>query len=224
MSTPPEIGARESEPMRTLGPRAKLAVELGPVLLFFGTFIVAKRFAGDHQGMMYATGVLVLSSLIAASYAYKVEGKVSPVLLFTTVLVAALGGLTIYLNDETFIKRKPTIVSGGLGAVLLIGLAFGRPLVKFVMQGAIQMRDEGWRKLTLRWGLFMLLLAGMNEVVWRNFSTETWLTYKTFGILPLTFVFLLSQSPLMAEYAIEAPGEEGADSNETAEAEHQDHD
>ncbi len=207
-----------------MGPRTKLAVEMGPVILFFGTYLIAKRSVGDQQGMIYATGVLVVATLLAMGYAYKVERKVSPVTLFTAILVTALGGLTIYLNDETFIKRKPTFVSGFLGGVLLIGLAFGRPLVKFVMQGAIQLRDEGWHKLTLRWGLFMLLLAGMNEVVWRNYSTETWLTYKTFGILPLTFLFLLSQSPLLTEYAIE-PSEEGqADSAETVDAEHQDHD
>ncbi|MEM8710848.1 MAG: septation protein A [Planctomycetota bacterium] len=186
-----------------MDPRAKLAVEMGPLLLFFGSYVVAKRSVGDQQGMMVATGAFIAATLVALAYSYAVERRVSPVTLVTAVLVTGLGGLTIYLNDETFIKRKPTFVSGFIGSVLLIGLALGRPLVKLLMQGAIQMEDEGWRKLTLRWGLFMLLLAGMNEVVWRNFSTETWLTYKTFGILPLTFLFLIAQIPLISNYFVQ---------------------
>ncbi len=182
---------------------AKLAVEMGPLFVFFGTYFVAKRSSGDHQGLIYATGAFVVVTLLALAYSYAIERRVPPVTLVTAILVTGLGGLTIYLDDETFIKRKPTYVSGFLGSVLLIGLAFGRPFVKFLMQGAIQLQDEGWRKLTLRWGIFLLVLAGMNEVVWRNFSTETWITYKTFGILPLTFAFLLAQGKLITTHAIE---------------------
>lgn len=194
-----------------MSPRAKLIVELGPVLTYFVSYMVAKRAYGDHDGLIYATGIFIIATLVALGYSYAIERKVPPITLVTAVLVTGLGGLTIYLDDETFIKRKPTYVSGFLGSVLLIGLAFGRPLVKLLMGRAIQLRDEGWRKLTLRWGLFMLLLAGMNEVVWRNFSTDAWLAYKTFGIMPLTIVFLLTQGPLITEYAISEPKNGPAD-------------
>ncbi|QDV06632.1 Intracellular septation protein [Planctomycetes bacterium Poly30] len=186
-----------------MSPAIKFIVEMGPVLVFFVTYFVGKRFYGEHQGLIYATGVFVVVTLIALATSYFIERKVPMVTLVTAILVTGLGALTIYLDDETFIKRKPTYVSGFLGAVLLGGLAMGKPLVKLLMQGAIQMRDEGWRKLTLRWGIFLLALAGMNEVVWRNYSTDTWLSYKTFGILPLTILFLVLQGPLITKYAIE---------------------
>lgn len=186
-----------------MGPTLKFLVEIGPVLVFFVAYFVAKRMHGEHQGLIYATGIFVVVTLIALAVSYAVERKVPLVTLVTAILVTGLGALTIYLDDETFIKRKPTYVSGFLGTVLLVGLAMGKPLVKLLMQNAIQMRDEGWRKLTVRWGIFLLALAGMNEIVWRNYSTDTWLTYKTFGILPLTILFLLLQGPLIAKYVIE---------------------
>lgn len=207
MSTP--------EQPRELSPKAKLAVEGGPLLVLGATFLLSKLLIGDGRGLIYGTAAFIVATLLALGYSYKVERKISMVALVTAILVTALGGLTIYLDDDTFIKQKPTYVSGLIGSVLLIGLAFGRPLVKYLMQGAIQLEEAGWRKLTLRWGLFMLLLAGLNEVVWRNFSTETWLSYKLFGILPLTFVFLLSQGPLIAEYAIEQTVAGADDQNES---------
>ena len=191
-----------------MSPRAKLAVEMGPLAVLAGTFIVAKLAVADGRELIYATIAFIPCTLLALAYSYAVERKVSPMAVVTAILVTALGGLTIYLDDDTFIKQKPTYVSGAIGSILLIGLAFGRPLVKFIMQGTIQMEDEGWRKLTLRWGLFMLFLAGMNEVVWRNFSDGIWLTYKIVGIVPLTVGFLLSQAPLMSEYGVE-PAKDG---------------
>ena len=207
MSTP--------EQPRELSPKAKLAVEGGPLLVLGATFILSKLLIGDGRELIYGTGAFIVATLFALGYSYMVERKVSMVALVTAILVTALGGLTIYLDDDTFIKQKPTYVSGLIGSVLLIGLAFGRPFVKYLMQGAVQLEEAGWHKLTLRWGFFMLLLAGLNEVVWRNFSTETWLSYKLFGILPLTIVFLLSQGPLIAEYAIEQPMVGADDQNET---------
>ena len=194
-----------------MGPGAKLAVEMGPLFVFAGTFAAAKLAVGDGRELIYATAAFIPCTLVALGYSYAVERKVSPVALVTAILVTALGGLTIYLDDPMFIKQKPTYVSGLMGSILLIGLAFGRPFVKYIMQGSIQMKDAGWRKLTFRWGLFMLFLAGMNEVVWRNFSESVWMTYKLVGILSLTFLFLLSQASLMSEYAVEPAKEGGAD-------------
>jgi intracellular septation protein len=188
---------------RALSPRQKLAVELGPLLVFFVGYFVAKRFVGDTPGMIWATGAFLVATICAIAVSYAVERKVQPMTLVTGVVVLVMGGLTIALADETFIKRKPTLVSGVFGATLLGGLAVGRPLVKPLLGSAIDLDDEGWRKLTLRWGLFFLFIAALNEVVWRRMSTETWITFKTFGILPLTFVFLLFQGPLLERHRVD---------------------
>ena len=200
---------------RQLTPKAKLAVELGPLLVFFVSFFVAKRLAPDAPeggesvqagaGIIWATGAFIVATLVALAVSYSVERRVQPMTLVTAVLVVVLGGLTIYLDDETFIKRKPTFVSGLMGTVLLIGLAFGRSLVRPLLSSAIDMDERGWKILTFRWGLFFLFIAALNEVVWRQMSTGTWITFKTFGILPLTFVFLLSQAPLLERHATKPP-------------------
>lgn len=192
---------------RQLSPRLKLAVEVGPLLAFFGTYLIAKGQVGPKDGMIWATGFFVVATVISLAISYTVERKVQPMTLVTAVLVVVLGGLTIYLDDETFIKRKPTFVSGAMGSVLLGGLLVGRPLVKHIFGSALQLDDDGWKTLTLRWGLFFLLLAVMNEIVWRRLSTDAWITYKTFGILPLTFVFLLCQGPLIERHRIAPAGE-----------------
>lgn len=208
MTQPDESPDDERSPdeERSLSPRLKLAVELGPLLVFFVSYFVAKRSTDDQQGMIWATGAFVVATVAALIVSYSVERRVQPMTLVTGVIVLVMGGLTIYLADETFIKRKPTLVSGLMGSVLLGGLAVGRSFVKPLLGSAIELDDEGWRKLTLRWGLFFLFVAALNEVVWRRMSTEAWLTFKTFGILPLTFVFLLFQGPLLERHRLDAPG------------------
>lgn len=193
-------------PPRELPPKQKLAVELGPLLIFFVSYFVAKRFGDEKSGIMWATGAFVVATLLALVSSYRVERRVQPMTLVTAVLVVVLGGLTLYLDDETFIKRKPTLVSGLMGCLLLGGLAFGRALLQPLMNSTLHLTDEGWRKLTLRWGFFFLTVAGVNELVWRNVSTDTWLQFKLFGILAMTFVFLMLQAPLIQRHSLEAPG------------------
>jgi intracellular septation protein len=115
----------------------------------------------------------------------------------TGIVVVVFGGLTLYLHDETFIKMKPTIVNTLFGVVLLGGLLFGKSLLGYVFDSVFKLTDEGWRILTFRWGLFFVVLAVLNEIVWRNFPTDTWVSFKVFGIMPLTFLFTLSQLPLL---------------------------
>jgi intracellular septation protein len=121
--------------------------------------------------------------------------------LVTGVVVFIFGGLTLYLQDEHFIKLKPTIVNVLFGGTLLIGLMFGRSLLAVVFEAAFDLNAEGWRKLTFRWGLFFLFLAVLNEVIWRNFTTDFWVAFKVWGVMPLTFLFALSQVPLLQRYA-----------------------
>jgi intracellular septation protein len=120
--------------------------------------------------------------------------------LVSGVVVLAFGGLTLWLQDETFIKMKPTIINGLFGIVLLGGLAVGRPLITYVLDAVFDLTDEGWRKLTFRWGLFFLFLAVLNEIVWRNVSTDHWVSFKVFGTMPLTFLFAAAQVPLLMRH------------------------
>jgi intracellular septation protein len=120
----------------------------------------------------------------------------------TAIVVVVFGGLTLWLKDATFIKMKPTIIYLLFGGVLVGGLAFGKSFLGYVFDTVFQLTDEGWRKLTLRWGLFFFALAALNEVVWRSVSTDAWVTFKVFAILPITFLFTLTQMPLINRYSL----------------------
>jgi intracellular septation protein len=114
----------------------------------------------------------------------------------------AFGGLTLLLKDDTFLKLKPTIVNGLFGIALLGGLYFRKPLLQIVLDSVFELTDEGWRKLTLRWALFFLALAVINEIVWRTQTTDFWVSFKVFGIMPLTIAFALAQTPLLLKHEI----------------------
>lgn len=183
---------------RKLSPGAKLATDLAPLLVFFA---VNAKF-----GIFAATGALVVAVVVALAVTWAVERRLAVAALVTGAMAVVFGGLTLALHDERYIKIKVTCVYVTLGAVLLGGLAFKKSLLAPVLGAALQMTDEGWRKLTLRWGLFFLALAGLNELVWRNVSTDTWVTFKVFGVVVLSFVFLLAQKPLIERHALK-PGE-----------------
>ncbi len=126
--------------------------------------------------------------------------------LVTAIVVVVFGGLTLWLQNDTFIKMKPTIIYLLFGGTLIGGLAFGRSFLGYMFDSVFRLTDEGWRKLTFRWGLFFLGLAILNEIVWRSVSTDTWVTFKVFAILPITFVFTLTQMPLINRHSL--PSEE----------------
>ncbi len=144
--------------------------------------------------------IAVLAAL-AASYVLTRHLPIMPVV--TAVIVVVFGGLTLILHDATFIKVKPTIIYALFGGVLLGGLLFGRSLLGVVFDSMFQLTAEGWRKLTWRWAIFFLVLAVLNEIVWRNTSTNVWVDFKVFGVLPLTFLFGALQYPLLKKYAAE---------------------
>jgi intracellular septation protein len=127
-------------------------------------------------------------------------GRVSPVIIATAVLVVVFGGLTFWFGDAHFIKMKPTIINLLFAGVLLGGLLTGRPLLKLLFGEAFNLTEEGWRKLTLRWMVFFVVMAVLNEIVWRNFSEAAWVNFKVFGILPLTLIFAMSQIGLIKRY------------------------
>lgn len=181
----------------------KLAIEHGPLIALVVAYAAGRIWLDDQQALIWATGVFMAATAVSIVASLRTTGRVAPMTLVTAAVVAVLGGLTVYLNDETFIKRKPTLVFGVIGAVLLGGLAVGRPLVKQLLSQAVQLDETGWRKLTLRWGLFFLGLGALNEVLWRHMSTGAWLTFKTLGVLVLTGVFFLTQFPMIQRHLLE---------------------
>jgi intracellular septation protein len=172
-------------------PLLKLALELGPLLLAVGAYLAA--------GFYAATGVLMVAMTLAAITARLVFGRISAVLAASTLIVLVFGALTLWLHDPRFIKLKPTIVNVAFAAVLFIGLARGRSLLKHLLGEALKLTDEGWRQLTWRWAWFFLVLAGANEVVWRTMSDGAWWSFKA-AILPLTMVFFAFQWPLIQRH------------------------
>lgn len=179
--------------IRAMPPLLKVIVEAGPLAAFF--------IANARAGIFWGTGIYMVAAAIALGVAWVMTRRVAIVPVVTLVFVLAFGVLTLALHDATFIKMKVTIINALFGAILIGGLFFDRSLLKPVFGEAMALDDEGWKKLTLRWGLFFFAIAILNEIVWRSVSTDMWVNFKVFGILPLTFIFALAQMPLMQRHA-----------------------
>ncbi|MEQ9641921.1 MAG: septation protein A [Alphaproteobacteria bacterium] len=176
----------------TSRPLLKLAIEIGPLLAFF--------LANAKLGIFWATGIFMAAMVVSVGATYKLERRLPKLPLVTGVFVLVFGSLTLILQDELFIKVKPTIVNGLFAAILVGGMLFGKNFLKSVMGGMLPITDEGWRLLAWRWAIFFVLLAVLNEYVWRNYSTDQWVSFKVFGIMPLTLAFSLLQLPLLQRF------------------------
>jgi len=154
----------------------------------------------EGRRIFAATAVFIVATLVALTVHYALVRKLPIMPLVSGVVVVVFGGLTLWLDNETFIKLKPTIVNTLFGVVLLVGLYFDKPLLAVVLDSVFELTDEGWRKLTFRWALFFFVLAALNEIVWRTQSTDTWVSFKVFGIMPITVAFALAQTPLLMRY------------------------
>ncbi|WP_417459557.1 septation protein A [Kordiimonas sp.] len=177
---------------KATSPLVKLAIDFGPLIVFFASFKL-----GD---IYLATGTFMVASVIAMIASRVITGSVAPMLKVTFVIVMVMGGLTLYLQDETFVKMKLTVVNGLIAAVLLFGLMTGRLYIKMVMELAFEMDDEGWRKFTRNYVAFLVVMAVVNELIWRTQSTDFWVNFKTFGYMGATFVFIMAQMPMMMKY------------------------
>jgi intracellular septation protein len=178
---------------RQLNPLLKLVLDLGPLALFF--------YANSRYDIFIATGTFMVAVVAALAVSYLLTRHLPIMPVVTAIVVVVFGGLTLILHNDTFIKIKPTIIYVLFGGVLLGGLLFGKSFLGVVFDSLFHLTEEGWRKLTLRWGLFFLALAVLNEIVWRNTSTNIWVDFKVFGVVPLTFVFAALQYPLLKKYA-----------------------
>ncbi len=175
-------------------PGMKLIVDLGPLLAFFAAY--------SFYDLMVATAVLMVAIAISLAIAIRVEHKVPIMPLVTAVVVMVFGGLTLWLNDETFIKVKPTIVYGLFAGTLAGGLVLGRSLLKPLFGTLMNLDDAGWRVLSWRWAGYFVFVGVLNEIVWRTQSTDLWVDFKVFAILPLTIVFALAQTPFIQRHTV----------------------
>jgi intracellular septation protein len=194
----PETVERHPGPPEWVRP----ALELGPLVLFFA--------ANWKAGIFWATGLFIPATLISVAISWVILRSVPVMPMFTAIFVTVFGGLTLWLQDDTFIKMKPTIVNLAFAAMLLGGLYFRKALLKYAFGTVFQMTETGWRIVTWRWAAFFVVLAVLNEIVWRNFSTDFWVSFKVFGIMPLTMLFAVAQLPVIKKYGLEAEESEAA--------------
>ncbi|HZR71918.1 septation protein A [Bradyrhizobium sp.] len=187
-------------------PLFKLATELGPLLVFFA--------ANARYHLFVATGAFMVAIVAAMAASYVVTRHVPLMALVTGVVVLVFGTLTLVLHDETFIKVKPTIIYGLFALVLGGGLLFGRSFIAVLFDQVFNLTPQGWRILTMRWALFFLGMAILNEVIWRTQSTDFWVGFKAFGVIPLTMVFAIIQMPLVKRFHLEPVSLQASDAAE----------
>ena len=180
---------------------AKLLIDLGPLLVFFLVNFLAPVPAALK--VFVATGAFMVAMVAAMLFSAIRYRTISPLLWFSGVMVVILGGLTIWLHDETFIKMKPTVYYVLVAGLLAFGLATKRPLLQAVLGGTYPGLDEtGWTKLTRNWAVFFACMAVLNEAVWRNTSTNFWIGFKLWGALPLTFLFAAANIPMLLRHGL----------------------
>jgi intracellular septation protein len=177
---------------RKINPTLKFALELGPLAAFF--------IAYAKLGIYVATGALMVCVIASLVVSYALLRRVPIMPLVTAVIVVIFGSLTLFFHNETLIKIKPTALYLMFATALFGGMALNKPLLPVLFDSAFTITDEGWRKLTYRWAFFFVALAVLNEIVWRTQSTDFWVGFKTFGVLPLTVLFGLAQAPLIMRY------------------------
>lgn len=194
-------GLIEGAALKKLHPVLKLALELGPLVVFYA--------ANQAMSIVPATGLFMVAALLALVVSYSLTRHLPLMPLVSAAMLAVFGGLTLWTNEPLFIKVKPTVVNAIFGATLLVSLALRRPLLPVVLDAMLPLDDEGWRKLTLRWGLFFFVLAGLNEVVWRTQTDAFWIAFKAWGIMPLTLLFALAQTPLILRHEVKDAGKSG---------------
>ena len=173
----------------------KLLIDIGPLAVFFIFY--------TRSGLQASILPLMIATVIAVLFSYILEKKIPIMPTVGAGIVLIFGGLTIYFDNEVFIKMKPTIINLVFAVILYGGMLIKKPLLKILLGAALKLEEEGWRILTYRWIGFFIALAILNEIVWRTQSTDIWVNFKVFAILPITFIFTMTQFPLIKKYQIE---------------------
>ncbi|HGG63444.1 MAG TPA: septation protein IspZ [Rhodobacteraceae bacterium] len=194
--------------VKKVNPFVKLALELGPIIVFFIAYgrMKDQTFAyngTDYNGFIVVTALFVPLLAVTTFILYRLTGKLSAMQIMTLVIVVVFGGLSVWFNDERFFKMKPTMIYLLFAGMLGFGLMRGQSYLQLVMDEAMPLKHEGWVILTKRITLFFLALAVTNEVVWRTMSTDAWVNFKVFGLTAAVFVFFMTQGKLMQKYAVE---------------------
>jgi len=185
--------ATEPPEKSKVSPLMRVIIEFGPLGAFFICYFM--------WDLMVATAAFIPAMIVSLGLSIKMEGRIPLMPLVTTVVVVVFGGLTLILQDDTFIKMKPTIVNGLFAFTLFTGLLFGRAFLKYLFGPVFQLDDEGWTKLSFRWACFFVFMAILNEIVWRTQTESFWVSFKVFGNMPITIVFALSQLPLIQKHS-----------------------
>lgn len=181
-------------PKEQVNPLLKFALEMGPLVIFF--------IVNNRAGIFAGTGAFMAATVIALGVSYALMRTIPVMPLVTAGFVLVFGGLTLWLNDELFIKLKPTIINSLFAAILLFGVLTNRLLIKLVLEGALQLTERGWRLITWAWIGFFIFLAILNEVVWRNSTTDFWVSFKVFGVMPLTIAFSFAMIPIIMRHSL----------------------
>jgi intracellular septation protein len=175
-----------------MNPIVKIIIEAGPLVAFFvGNWLA---------GIFWGTGIFMAATVVSLAVSWTLTRKIAMVPLVSAIFVALFGALTLWLHSDLFIKVKVTLINALFGAVLLGGAAMGKSYLKLIMGEAMSLPEHAWRTLSIRWGIFFFGLAALNEVVWRSFTTDQWVNFKVFGLLPLTLLFALANAPFMAKH------------------------
>lgn len=204
-----------------LNPIVKLVLDIGPLVLFFfansrpalflpvfAPVLPANIVVSEHVGIFVATAVFMAAIVAALIVSYALTRHLPIMPVVTAIVVLVFGGLTLFFQNESFIKLKPTIIYVLFGGTLLVGQWLNKPFLAIVFDSMFHLTPEGWRKLTLRWAAFFLFLAVLNEIVWRTQTTDMWVDFKVFVVTGLTFAFAAAQVPLLTKHAAPEATEE----------------
>ena len=173
----------------------KLIVDIGPLAVFFIFY--------TRSDLQSAILPFMIATIIAVIFSYITEKKIPIMPTVGAVIILTFGGLTLYFDNDVFFKMKPTIINLLFAGILITGSIMNKPFLKFLFGGALKLQNEGWNILTKRWISFFIALAILNEIIWRTQSTDVWVNFKVFGILPLTFIFTLTQFSIIKKFQIE---------------------
>jgi intracellular septation protein len=197
--TPPDMPGSADDAAAARQQKLKFAIELGPLAVFLIAWLAL--------GMKWATGLIMIATVISMIASHRILGRISPALIATTVLVIAFGALTLLLDDPRFIQMKPTMVYALFAAALFISHIVKKPALQVILGEALQLTDEGWRKLSLRWGFFFAAMAVVNEIVRQMFTEGTWVAFKVAGFPVLTILFIITQAGMMQRYQSKSEAE-----------------